>query len=94
MTCTMDVPNGSGHLTLTWDPDDPPSVERARATFDELKAKGYAFFVSPEPTAARIKNLKAPALTVRGELDVRPEIVKEFRPRARRTVAMRPMRGG
>lgn len=47
MTCQLQVMDGSGHLTLSWDPSDPATVERAKAEFDRLKAAGYAFFATP-----------------------------------------------
>lgn len=36
--------NRSGHLTLTWDHDDPVDRERARGEVEELRAAGYSFF--------------------------------------------------
>ena len=45
MSDTLEVLNGSGHLTLTWNPEDPADVERARETVNHLKSQGYSFFV-------------------------------------------------
>lgn len=92
MTCEMEVLDHTGHLTLSWDPDDQASVERAQQEFERLRAAGYAFFVSTEPDAGQVKRLKPQALSEPGWLDVRAARV--FEPRARRQVAVRPMRGG
>lgn len=41
------TPN-DGDLRMTWDPAKPDEVERVRAVFDEMKAKGYTAFRSDE----------------------------------------------
>lgn len=38
------VLNQQGDETLTWDPDNAESVDRAKAEFDRLKGEGYEFF--------------------------------------------------
>lgn len=88
----MEVLDATGHLTLSWDPDDAASVDQARAEFDRLKGNGFAFFASDTPAAPKITALKGKALEHPGELSIR--LVKEFQPRATRTVAVRPMAGG
>lgn len=90
----MLIPDASGHLTLTWSPTDPESVAIARAEFERLKALGYAFYVSADAAAGRVVGLKDAALSRAGALDVRPDVTREFQPRRRRTVAMRPLVGG
>lgn len=45
MSDTLEVLNGSGHLTLSWNPEDPDEVARARETVNHLKSQGYTFFV-------------------------------------------------
>ncbi len=40
----IEVLDRSGHLSLTWDPDIPESVERAQADFTKLQEAGYEFF--------------------------------------------------
>src|SRR3990167_7364426 len=93
MTCEMEIMNGAGHLTLSWDPDDHASVATAQAEFERLRAAGYAFFADPA-SAVRVKRLTPVGWTKARALDVRPEQVREFRVRARRTVAVRPLVGG
>lgn len=93
MTCEMEILNGDGHLTLSWSPDDPESLARAKEEFDRLRAAGYAFFATPSGKG-KVGRLKDAAFRRAGSLDVRPEQVREFRVRARRTVAVRPMVGG
>ena len=93
MTCTMSIPNQDGDLQLSWDPDDPPSVERAKAEFDRLRELGDAFYIDAA-SATPVQKLKPKAFAQRGALDVRPVVVRDFQPRARRQVAMRPMVGG
>lgn len=93
----MEVMDPSGHITLTWSADDPESVENARAEFDRLQACGYAFFTTADEDAQPVKKLTKKLRTELRSLDVRPgEPVqtREFTPRARRTVAVPPMRGG
>lgn len=48
MLGTMEVLDGSGHLTLSWDSDKPEEIAAARAEFERLKAVGYAFFADAE----------------------------------------------
>ena len=91
---TMEILDPSGHLTLSWEPDDPASVERAREEFTRLQGLGFAFFSTQAPDAVKVVRLKARALKQAGSLDVRPVLTKTFEPRARRTVAVRPMQGG
>jgi hypothetical protein len=93
MTCELQIMDGSGHLTLSWDPADPETIARAEAEFERLKAAGYAFFATPA-SPHPVEALSAEALAASGALDVRPEKVKEFHPRRSRTVAVRPMVGG
>lgn len=88
---SLEILDPSGHLTLSWDPDDEATVRLARETFDRLKAAGYAFFATPE-TKTEIKSLKPAAFARASGLDVR--LVRDFQPRARRTLAVRPMQGG
>lgn len=45
MPDSLEVLNGSGHLTLTWDPDDPAEVAKAREMVERLRSEGYVFFV-------------------------------------------------
>lgn len=42
---TMSVMAPSGHVTITWDPKDETSVKEAERVFDDLKKKGYHFWV-------------------------------------------------
>jgi hypothetical protein len=81
----LDVPNETGHLTLTWDPADETAVEAARAEFSKLKAAGFAFYATDGKEVRRI-TAKASTLEVR--------VIKEFKPEVRQTVAIRPMAGG
>jgi hypothetical protein len=91
MACTLEVLNADGHLTLNWDPDNPDEVQKAKAEFEALKAAGFAFFR---------EDREVRRLGRSGALDVKageaPPVAKarEFEPRAARTVAVRPMRGG
>lgn len=84
--------DASGHVTLAWDPDDPASAGRALAEFERLKAAGFCFFVTGG--AAEVTRLKPGALAQTGQLEVHMGQTREFKPRARRAVAVPPMRGG
>lgn len=46
MTDQLDVLNGSGHLSLRWDPDNESEVSEVRAEVKRLKAAGYSFFLT------------------------------------------------
>jgi hypothetical protein len=86
----LDIPDPSGHLSLTWNIDDPASVATAEAEFNRLKAAGYTFYTTDGREIAR---LTLPSvLEEQNVLDIR--IAKQFEPKAKRTVAMRPMKGG
>lgn len=89
MTNRLETLDATGHLTLWWDPDVPDTVEAARGEFERLRGLGYGFFATDESDAAEVSalDLEAP-----GAVSVRR--IKEFQPRARRTVAVRPLRGG
>lgn len=93
MECVMEILDQSGHLTLSWNPEEPESVTKAREEFDRLRAAGYAFFSTPE-SMNQVSRIKAAAFQQPGSLDVRPVHVTEFQPRTRRQVAVRPMVGG
>ena len=87
MMGTLEVMDPCGHVTLTWDPDDPEQVAKAEAEFERLKGCGFAFF------SADHAETEETALGTSGALDVRPAVVKQLRRRGR-TVAVRPMQGG
>lgn len=102
--CELEILDPSGHVTLRWTPDDPESVARAEAEFNRMRDAGFAFFVSESPDADRVEDLDD-EMRARGEMDGRleqvrrkkepkPEKTRTFRPRASRTVAVAPMRGG
>lgn len=48
----LQILDSSGDLTLTWNPEDPEDVARARAEVDRLKAAGYTFFAVVGATGA------------------------------------------
>lgn len=94
MTCAMEVLDASGHVTLWWDPDDPESVQKAEAEFQRMQDAGFAFFTDESPDAEPVSEMDD---TVRARGDVEGRFVQQtrtFKPRARRTVAVRQMRGG
>jgi hypothetical protein len=103
MTCTLEVLDPSGHVTLQWDPDDPESVARAEAEFKRMQEAGFAFFTTASPDAAAVKKMTKKQ-KARGSLDGRfieeaepaeaLEQTTTFKPRRRRTVAVRQMAGG
>jgi hypothetical protein len=93
----MEILDPSGHLSLTWDAANPESVAKAGAEFARLKEAGYTFFSTPDATES-VKKLTKKVLLEHTALDVRaeemPEQTREFKPHARRTVAVPRMRGG
>ena len=101
----IDVLNGSGHLTLEWDPNDEAAVARARAEVESLRAAGYSFFLTEDEPADAIAAGRGKLLVKRtddpvGDLsEPEPEdapVVKQKRRGRppREAVAVRPMRGG
>lgn len=97
--CWMEILDPSGHVTLQWDPDDPEAVKRAEAEFSRMQEAGFTFFTTASPDAAKIKKLDAKRGAVDGRL-IEEEPTEEleqtttFKPRRRRTVAVRQMAGG
>lgn len=101
--CVLEVLDPSGHVTLEWDPSDPESVKRAEAEFNRMRESGFTFFTTASPDADEVKRLTKKQKE-RGSLDGRfieeaepaeeLEQVHEFKPRRRRTVAVRQMAGG
>lgn len=50
---TLEVLNGSGHISLTWDHTNQAEVEATRAEVERLRQAGYSFFlVTGEPADA------------------------------------------
>jgi hypothetical protein len=90
MTCALQVPGATGHVTLSWDPDDADQVRVARLEFDALKSAGFAFYTEADKER---RNWKAGDGKLRAERRT-AEIVRTFEPRRRRTVAIRPQVGG
>jgi hypothetical protein len=83
----MEILDPVGHLTLTWNPDDDADVKRAKDEFNRLKAAGFSFFATIGESATPVKRLgDTGTLTV--------DRITEFKPKRRRTVAVRPMQGG
>lgn len=103
MTHVLEVLDPTGHVELRWDPADPDSVKRAEAEFNRMQDAGFTFFTTASPDASKVKKLTKKQKE-RGTLNGRfieeaePaeefEQVREFKPRRRRTVAVRQMAGG
>lgn len=106
MAHTLEVLNGSGHLTLTWDEADAAQVAATREEVARLKAAGYSFFLvdgSPaDEVAAGHGELRCqrvaepPGLSAAEPPAEGPSNPRRGRalPRATRTVAVRPQAGG
>lgn len=102
---TLKILDSSGHLELTWNPDNPTEVAEARAEVARLRSLGYQFFLVDDGPADEIAAGHG-KLSVR-RVDDPTELPKEYgvqepangnpapEPRkGRQTVATRPMRGG
>lgn len=100
---TLEVLNGSGHLSLNWDPDKPDEVEQARSEVEQLRKAGYSFFLVGGQ-AAGVDDATGGTLLIRRIDDPiqppEPEPPKSSRSkppdhrRGARMVATRPMQGG
>jgi hypothetical protein len=86
---TLEVLNGTGHLTLTWDPTDPKQVEKARQEVENLRAAGYSFFSILDPEEDVIATGNGTLLVERITDPIRLPAKKK-----RKSVAVRPMAGG
>jgi hypothetical protein len=105
---TLEILGREGHISVAWDPDNPEEVEKARAEFNRLLEAGFMLFVvtavkefpegagevtaelvaAPPPLPAGKPDPSSPPATARGEQ------TRKFQPKAKRTVAVRPMQGG
>ena len=81
---SLEVMDGTGHVTLTWNPDDPDAVKKAEAEFERLRGCGFAFFT---------EETEQPELGASGSLEARLVQTKALARRGR-TVARPPMQGG
>lgn len=52
----MKVMTQAGDITVSWDPDDADSVEKAKAEWDRLKKDGYEFYEVTESKGKRLKS--------------------------------------
>jgi hypothetical protein len=107
VTDSLEVLNGEGHLTLTWDPAIPAEVAKARDEVERLRAAGYSFFaVVGSKGADEVEAGNGTLLVERIADPIRPPpAVPAKKPQGRppknpppepdrRTVAVRPMAGG
>ncbi len=76
---SLDVLNvGSGHLTLTFNKDDRPELERAKRVVSEMLARGYAIFVQVGEELRPVRRFDAKTATyyitdVGGEVQTSPD---------------------
>lgn len=91
---TLEVLNGSGHLTLTWNPDDATEVARAREEVAKLKAAGYQFFLVDDGPADEVVAGHGSLIVKRLEDPTEAEAPIESPKHGRRSVAVRPLQGG
>ena len=80
---TIEMLDGSGHLTLTWDPAIPESVERALKDFRELQAQGYEFFrvISRQPSPVFAPEVGALEVVRVEAAEVEPRVIVADPPR-------------
>ena len=100
------VLDASGHLTLTWNPDDAADVARARAEVENLRAAGYGFFAIEGAEGVDELERGKGHLVVRRAEQVVPDAPAKRRGRppgsknapkpesAKKHVAVRQLRGG
>lgn len=87
MTDTIEVLNGSGHLSLTWDPSNPEEVAKAKEEVEALKAAGYTFFEVAEGNliVERVKDpVRPPPYEAAPSPEPGPSTVSEEQPRRKR----------
>lgn len=104
----IEVLNGSGHLSLTWDSENPEEVAAVRAEVARLRAAGYSFFLTADQPADEVaagggrllvRRIEDPtAVPMDDPTEPPPATETEPNParrgRPRKTVAVQPMRGG
>lgn len=101
----IQVLNGSGHLTLEWDHENPEEVARIRNEVQHLKDAGYSFFLTENEPADAVAAGRGKLLVERvddpvailsepeGESVTEGVAKRRGRP-PREAVAVQPMRGG
>lgn len=108
MLNVLEVLNGSGHLTLTWDAGNAAEVAAIREEVARLKAAGYAFFTVEGAPADEVTaghgELRCTRVDEPPGLGTTPPVTqpetsgvapRRGRPRgSSRTVAVRPQAGG
>jgi hypothetical protein len=87
-----------GHIVVSWDPDNESEVAAARVQFEQLRQAGWLMFQTVSEFDPQCQPLEARLGIAPSDAPAEPELPVQtdgpFRPRARRTVAARPMRGG
>lgn len=78
------TPDTSGHVKISWNPDNPDEVKNARDHFEKLKKSAHIFF-KVDPEGGKGKKVKE----FDGQLG---ELVCEFDPKA--DVVAAPLMGG
>lgn len=98
---TLEVLGSSGHITVTWNPEDPAEVAKARAEVESLRAAGYSFFAvvgeTEDPLAEGRGSLivERVASPIKGDATPTPAPAIAPEPKkGRRNVAVRHMQGG
>ena len=108
MRNVINVLDPTGDIEITWDPDNPEEVAKARQMVLDLKSKGYSFFLvdgseAPDEVTAGKGTLKArlvdaeELVPVDAPAEPSTEAPQETGRRGRRSthaVATRPLRGG
>lgn len=86
MMHVVEVLDRSGHLTLTWDPDIPESVERAQEDFAKLQAAGYEFFrvLNPDQPTTGFSSAEGALIVKRVTAGEVAPVVRNPDPSARR----------
>lgn len=69
MRDTLEVLNVSGHLSLSWDPENEQEVAEVRAEVERLRAAGYSFFLVEDGGPADAVAAGRGALNVRRIMD-------------------------
>lgn len=84
----LSVMGVDGHLSFSWDPESEAEVEKAAKMFDDLKGKGYSFWVVKDGERGRqIKHFRDDA----GQ--IMTEVLGEMK-KAKETVAVPKVKGG
>jgi hypothetical protein len=74
---SINVPDATGHVEISWNPENPEEVKHAKAHFEKLKAAGHIFFeIAPDGAKGdKVDSWKESAKELICEFDPKADIL-------------------